>query len=384
MKQMNKIISAIVTVAMLLTLFSAAAVTTFAAVSTAPELNLSNSNYGMTAKWNAVPDAYKYIVYFRQHPQNPWSSAETTDTSFLFTENNSPLCSGAKLYVQVKAADENGEGKFSKVKSLTYLRRTQISLLNYSGSVTVRSSFCLDANCYQIAKTKYGVKKYEYFTSESGTFTDKNVVPGETYSYQVRGMYKTENNGTAYGAWSPTKSICTLAQPTVKLSNKSNGIRAEWNKIAGAAAYRVYYKRYGDSDWAHTDTKNTYYPLLGTQSGTLYYIQVQPLAANGIGGGYSKVKSLTFIGMPQVYGEFEDGKLYFWFSEIKGANAYQVALREETEKEYQYTYLLYADEGYTLEVPKGFHFRVQVRALYATKNNGIAYGAWSKTAHVLT
>ena len=47
-------------------------------------------------------------------------------------------------------------------------------------------------------------------------------------------MYATENTGTAYGAWSSSKSILKIAQPAVTLSNKSNGMRVEWTKVPGA------------------------------------------------------------------------------------------------------------------------------------------------------
>ena len=37
-------------------------------------------------------------------------------------------------------------------------------------------------------------------------------------------------------------SAGALSKPNLTVSNKSNGIRAEWNKISDAVKYRVYYK----------------------------------------------------------------------------------------------------------------------------------------------
>ena len=110
------------------------------------------------------------------------------------------------------------------------------------------------ANKYQIAKIRKGDKAYTYYTTTSTSFTDKNVTTANAYYYQVRAMYATEKNGTAYGAWSSTKSVVTLAQATVSLANKSNGIRAAWGAVKGAQRYAVYYKAAEDSKWTVTST----------------------------------------------------------------------------------------------------------------------------------
>ena len=82
-------------------------------------------------------------------------------------------------------------------------------------------------------------------------------------------------------------------KPALKLSNKSNGIRAEWNKINGATKYIVYYKKNADSKWNSTETANTYYPLLRFTKGTQYAVQVQPVfgASKGL---YSSVARLVY------------------------------------------------------------------------------------------
>ena len=352
----------------------------------ATTVTLSNKTNGMRAEWNKVAGAGSYIVYYKSGSRNPWQMLETKNNYYPFMENSDLLHSVLPIYVQVQAVGVNGiKGNYSKVKSLKWIPRAAFSSMTYNGSVNIRAWTCGEANAFQIAKTKYGSKSYEYYTYESGTWSDKNVRAGESYTYQVRGMYRDENGSVAYGAWSASKSVCALAQPaSLKLSNKSNGIRAEWSKVAGAAKYRVYYKQQGDTSWSYTDTANTYYPLLGTKSGVLYYVQVQTLNKNGVGGGYSAVKSMTFIAQPQLVGYCENDRIWFYFTKADGANAYQIAMREVGETEYQYAYLEYSETGYTLKCEPNLRLQIQVRALYATQRNGIAYGAWSKTCNIST
>ena len=82
-------------------------------------------------------------------------------------------------------------------------------------------------------------------------------------------------------------------KPTLTLSNKSNGIRAEWNAVSGAAKYIVYYKKSSDSSWSSAQTANTYYPLLNLTKGVSYSVQVQPVFGS-VNGLYSKVASLVY------------------------------------------------------------------------------------------
>ena len=86
-----------------------------------------------------------------------------------------------------------------------------------------------------------------------------------------------------------------MAVPTVSLSNNSQGIYAGWNKIANAEKYTVFYKSASESGWNSFTSYNNYAQLSWLTPGKLYYVQVQPVSASGDKGGFSKVKSLTYI-----------------------------------------------------------------------------------------
>ena len=183
--------------------------------------------------------------------------------------------------------------KANNIKFLQSLSKANITSLTYNGNNTLKINAVPGANKYQIARLKSGDKAYTYFYTTSTTFTEKNVVGGIAYTYQVRAMYQTANSGTSYGAWSASKSVPTLVAPTVTLANKSNGIRVTWNSIRGAKKYIVYYKKSTDKNWSSASTTNTYYPILNVQRGATYYVQVRPVGAT-VSKPYSSVKSIVF------------------------------------------------------------------------------------------
>jgi hypothetical protein len=104
-------------------------------------------------------------------------------------------------------------------------------------------------------------------------------------------MYATQNSGTAYGAWSASKSVATLAAPTVTLSNQGKAVVAKWNSIRGAVKYNVYFKSESASKWSMATTTNTTIPITGVVNGTIYFVQVRPVGST-VSGPYSAVKNI--------------------------------------------------------------------------------------------
>ncbi len=345
----------------------------------APAFSMANGVNGLDFAWSQVKGAMVYVVYTRAADEDTWGMYGTPETHATWGDPEP----GKLYYAKVQAMDaDNTGGEFSAVKSLTYIPRADVTSLSFNGSANTLTWNSVDgANKYQIAKIRKGDKAYTYYTTTSTSFTDKNVTTANAYYYQVRAMYATEKNGTAYGAWSSTKSVVTLAQATVSLANKSNGIRAAWGAVKGAQRYAVYYKAAEDSKWTVTSTYNTYYPILGVKSGTQYYVQVRPVAGN-VSGTYSKVKGMTFIGVPDVtLSNTVDSAAISW-KKVEGANGYQIAkLKKGTSA---YSYIETEETSYSdKDVAGGSVYYYQVRAMYKTETNGTAYGAWSPSKLIL-
>ena len=345
----------------------------------APAFSMANGVNGLDFAWSQVKGAMVYVVYTRAADEDTWGMYGTPETHATWGDPEP----GKLYYAKVQAMDaDNTGGEFSAVKSLTYIPRADVTSLSFNGSANTLTWNSVDgANKYQIAKIRKGDKAYTYYTTTSTSFTDKNVTTANAYYYQVRAMYATEKNGTAYGAWSSTKSVVTLAQATVSLANKSNGIRAAWGAVKGAQRYAVYYKAAEDSKWTVTSTYNTYYPILGVKSGTLYFVQVRPVAGN-VSGTYSKVKGMTFIGVPDVtLSNTVDSAVVSW-KKVEGANGYQIAKLKKGNS--AYSYIETEDTSYSdKDVAGGSVYYYQVRAMYKTETNGTAYGAWSPSKLIL-
>ncbi len=167
---------------------------------------------------------------------------------------------------------------------------TSFSSVTYNGSdINLKWNEASNASKYQIARLKTGESKYEKFELTNTSVRDSNVTAGVKYTYQVRAM-----NGNTAGAWSKSVTVVTMTKPNVTVSNKSNGIRAEWTPVRGATKYKVYYKSEYDSGWSSVTTSNTYYPLLNTVIGRKYAFQIQPIGSSNIAGPYSSVKNIVF------------------------------------------------------------------------------------------
>ena len=339
-----------------------------------PTLSLSNNSAGLTATWNSS-GADSYVVYYRPAERSSWSSFTATANKAVI-----PNTESGKLYcVQVQNVSGGKKGAYSKVKSMTYLSRANISSLTYNGNNTLQWNAVGGANQYQIARKKTGDKAYTYYTTANTGFTEQNVTAGSTYTYQVRAMYKTEKNGTAYGAWSPSKSVVTIEKPELRLSNKNNGVRLEWNAAKGAVKYTVYFKKAGDKSWSSTATANTYYPYLKVAEGQQYYFQLRAIGQN-LNGPFSKVQTKVFYNpykqKPLVELSRGNNSLNASWNAIDGATKYTVYYRRNDVAQWSSTQVSACSFTYPGAV-KGTTYCVQVQPIF-----GSAKGAYSKVQRI--
>ena len=339
-----------------------------------PSLSLSNNSAGLTAVWSNT-GADSYVVYYRPAERSTWSSFTATGNKAVI-----PNTESGKLYcVQVQNIFNGKNGAYSKVKSMTYLARANMTTLTYNGSNALQWSAVDGANQYQIARKKTGDKAYTYYTTTETGFAEQNVTAGTTYTYQVRAMYKTEKNGTAYGAWSSSKSVVTIEKPELRLSNKNNGVRLEWNAAKGAVKYVVYYKKAGDKSWSSTTTANTYYPYLNVTEGQQYYFQLRAIGQN-LNGPYSKVQTKVFYNpykqKPAVALSRGDNSLNASWNAIDGATKYIVYYRRNDTAQWSSTQVADCNFVYP-DAVKGTTYCVQVQPVF-----GSTKGAYSKVQRI--
>ena len=167
------------------------------------------------------------------------NACDTTCNACTFTRTTSH---GYKT-VTTKATLTNGgtiENKCSAcgdVTSVTTIARPTIFTLStvnytYNGAVKKPAVTVKDAN----GKTLVNGTDYTV------TYPSGRVNPGSyTVTVTMKGNYS--------GAKKLTFNI-KLATPTVKASNATNGVKITWNKVVGAANYRVYKSVYSGGKWS--------------------------------------------------------------------------------------------------------------------------------------
>lgn len=345
-------------------------------------LKLENTRQGLNVTVNQASLSVYNLIYYKTAAQKNWSQIKINKNTCTLTG----LQSGALYYVQTQSFDFYGpSGEFSKVKSMTYLAPAEITSLRYNNGNSLSWSKVNGANKYQIAVLKSGDNDFKYYTATGTSFTDKNIAANNKYAYQVRAMYQTSGSGTAYGAWSPAKTITvpsTSTKPALSVANYRDGIGVVWSSVPNVNNYNVFYRAKSDNAWSKMTVTGTSGVVTKVTSGQLYYIQVQPMLSNG-GGRYSDVKSMTALSTANITNLSYNGNCSLSWSPVKGANKYQIARIKKGYKTFDY---FYSDTTSFVErnADGGTVYTYQVRPMYQTANNGTAYGAWSVGRSVTT
>ena len=120
----------------------------------------------------------------------------------------------------------------------------------------------------------------------------------------------------------------SLATPKIsKAESVYGGVKLTWNKVSGAAKYRVYYK--GRKGWTRmVDTTSTSYIDKGVSSGRNYTYTVRCISKDGkkFTSGYdSKGKTVKYVAAPKISKvESVNGGVKISWGKVSGATKYRV------------------------------------------------------------
>lgn len=119
---------------------------------------------------------------------------------------------------------------------------------------------------------------------------------GERYYVKVR-AFNTSGSNTYYSAWSETESII---HATVELSNVTNGIEIVWTDVTEASEYRIYRKKFGESNCIRIAVVrgNTSYVDTAVENGTRYCYYVAP-QVSGI-KATTNVAAQMYLAAPKI------------------------------------------------------------------------------------
>ena len=194
-------------ISVLTSLFTVSAISTSAASKPAtPSVTIANggSSQGLYVTWSNVSNNAVYQVAYR--PVGNYRSGQgytyktTTNRNITLTG----LTSGVCYQVQVRARVNGVYGNYSGTKSMTFLSRPLLrDYLDDDEYLVINWNSVKGANYYQLVKWNTANRRWDtVYNGSSVKFTDRSAKAGETYRYQVRAMYRTQKNGTAYSAWS--------------------------------------------------------------------------------------------------------------------------------------------------------------------------------------
>ena len=241
-----------------------------------PQLKVSTAAGGMQIKWNPVPGASKYRVYYKG--SGGWTRfAETAETSVLDTD----VKNGTRYTYTVRCVNADGTRFTSDYdrdgESAVYYEAPKLTLSNEVDSVKITWNAVSGASKYRVYyKSASGWTRMTETASTS--YTDTGIKSGETRIYTIR----TLNSSGSFLSWYYTDgfSIKFIRAPEVKLGNAANGVKISWDAVEGAEKYRVFY--YGSRGWTRMlDTAETSYLDTAVSSNTNYTYTVRCINADG-------------------------------------------------------------------------------------------------------
>lgn len=147
------------------------------------------------------------------------------------------------------------------VEAATLKAPKTLTVRQGKGNVTVQWSRVSGAKGYIIYRKNspsQGWKRLKVVKAPTLKYLDKRISSGKSYYYTVR-PYTTKSGKNSYGAYNKSgKNIIYLKEPVVKAIRSYNSVLLKWNKVIGAAGYKIYCSN-GNISWlVNTTTELSY------------------------------------------------------------------------------------------------------------------------------
>ncbi len=161
------------------------------------------------------------------------------------------------------------------------------SAVNTAAGTEIKWSSVVNAKSYKLYR-KTGSSKWKaiaVISASKGTFyIDKKVKNNTSYTYTVRA-----DSGDGYGTYQKSgKTVKFLATPIIKGAvNSEDALKISWNKITGAAGYKLYRKT-ANSGWkVIAEQTGTAFSDKTAMPGVKYYYVVKAVNKKTLSGGKS-------------------------------------------------------------------------------------------------
>ena len=245
---MKKILSLLLSLIMMLGVFSGVTVNSFAAGSmnersatikladVKPALKkVYNANSYVKVTWGTVKGADSYRVYRKTGTGSYEYIGSTANTYF----NDKDAGAGKICRYRIKAKNASGYSEYSESIAIKHIDEPTLkSIENSAYGILIKWDKVTGAEKYNVYRKVSG-GEYEYIGATTNTYyTDKTAESGTKYYYAIRG--KIDDSVSSQSA---SLSKLYLDNPTLKTpTSTTSGIKLSWSKITGAEGYIVYRK----------------------------------------------------------------------------------------------------------------------------------------------
>ncbi|MCQ2451886.1 MAG: fibronectin type III domain-containing protein [Oscillospiraceae bacterium] len=248
--------------------------------------SVGTSVKGVEVKWNAVPNAQNYGVWYKT-ATGAWTKAgNTTSTTYVVTG----LTSGTTYTFTVRCLSADGStytsGFDSVGKTFTYLATPTVSSVSSgSNGVTVDWGAVSGATKYRVFYKVAGGSWTKAADVTGTSYTVTGLTAGKTYTFTVRCIDSAGNYTSGFDSTGKTITYTTsskLATPKLTYIGTSvKGVEVKWDAVPGAVNYGVWYKTATGSWTKFGNTTGTSVVVSGLTSGTTYTFTVRCLSADG-------------------------------------------------------------------------------------------------------
>ena len=242
-----------------------------------PAFTVANAANGVKVTWNDVNGAENYRVF--KKISGKWTAlGDTSSTSYLDTT----AATNTSYTYTVRCISADGKTYTSNFnssgKTIKFMATPTFTVANAANGVKVTWDAVNGAENYRVFK-KISGKWTALGDTSLTTYLDTTAVTGTSYTYTVRCI---SSDGKTYTSNFNTsgKTIKFMVTPTFEIENSDDGVLVTWDKVNGAAKYRVFKKVSGK--WtALTDTTGTSFIDTTAIGGESYTYTVRCISADG-------------------------------------------------------------------------------------------------------
>ena len=296
--------------------------------------SVTKSGNGLKITWDPVTGGNKYRV-FRKNGSSWKKLADTTAVSYIDTG----VSNGTSYTYTVRCVSNDGS-KFtssydSTGKTATYWsydtpKISSVTVVENGIRVTWNS---VGAAQYRVFHKGPGDSSWVGLGNVSGTsFTDKQVVSGNTYAYTVRCISADGKSYTSDFKAGTSRMYLTKVQVT-SVENVVGGVNIKWTDVPGCTKYKIQRKLSNES-WNSNTIKSFYFSNTTSMtdkdvsSDNTYTYRVMCVdSSNSIIGIYDETgKTIAFYDAPELDKQptlTKDGVTINWHA-VKGVTYYRV------------------------------------------------------------